>query len=97
VNGSAYTGNIALIHGGVEVLRVAVTIDHADEAGWSGEQCDEHPRAPKQFIPEPHPIGVTLLDDSRRGQTAEAMVAVLHGRVYMVGISPFAVPVAAAR
>jgi hypothetical protein len=89
-------GRVALIHGGIELLRVSIRIDRPDEAGWSGEQSDEFARPPKRFIPEPHPISVMLLDDDRGGVIAEAMVAVIHGRIHMVGVTEFGLDVAAA-
>jgi hypothetical protein len=92
-----YVGSVALIQGGIELLRVSIKIDRPDEAGWFGEQSDEFAHPPRRFIPEPHPIRVMLLDDVRRGETAEAMVAVIHGRIHMVGITEFVLDVAAAR
>jgi hypothetical protein len=91
-----YVGGVALLQGGTELLRASIEIDHPGEAGWSGQQSDQLARAPKRFIPEPHPITVVLLDGIRRGETAQAMVAVIHGRIYMVGTTEFLLHVAAA-
>jgi len=97
VDRSGYAGKIALMQGGAELFRMTVTIDHPNEDGWAGEQAETSPPPPKEFVPEPRPLTVKLLDgDSHRGQTAQAMVAVLHRRVYMVGLTPFAIADAAA-
>jgi hypothetical protein len=83
-------GRGVLLQGDVEVLRVAVTIDHPNEVGWTGEQVSGSDRPPKKFVPEPHPLTVKLLEgDGSSGLVAEAMVAVHAGRVHLVGLSVF--------
>jgi hypothetical protein len=86
---SEYVGDVVLLQGGIELLRLPVGIDHPRQSDWTGEQADTFEGPPKQFIPEPHSLSVMLLDAGRRGEIAEAMVAVIHGRVHMVGVTPF--------